>query len=61
MTDNGIKPHIEAMAIGDTLVFPIERTISVRATASLAGALLARQYKTKTDRVGRTISVTRSK
>lgn len=49
------------MAIGDTLVFPIERTISVRATASLAGALLARQYKTKTDRVGRTISVTRSK
>ena len=60
MADNQkIRPALTGMEIGATLVFPIEKTKSVRAQASDLGLILVRVYKTETDRKGRTITVKR--
>ena len=61
MEDNNVKlrPALYAMAVGETLTFPISRLKSVRTQASELGAMYDRQYSTKTDRIAKTIEVTR--
>lgn len=61
MEENNVKlrPALYAMAVGETLTFPISRLKSVRTQASELGAMYDRQYSTKTDRVAKTIKVTR--
>lgn len=61
MEENNVKlrPALYAMAVGETLTFPISRLKSVRTQASELGAMYDRQYSTKTDRVAKTIEVTR--
>lgn len=54
-----IRPTLFDMAVGDTVTFPISRLKSVRTQASELGIMYDRQYTTKTDRVARTIEVTR--
>ena len=54
-----IRPTLFEMAVGATATFPISRLKSVRTQASELGIMFNRQYKTKTDRVARTIEVTR--
>lgn len=61
MTDytQKIRPTLFEMAVGTTVTFPISRLKSVRTQASELGIMYDRQYTTKTDRVARTIEVTR--
>ncbi len=61
MEENNVKlrPALYAMAVGETLTFPISRLKSVRTQASELGAMYDRQYSTKTDRIAKTIEVTR--
>lgn len=54
-----LRPALFEMAVGDTLTFPISRLKSVRTQASELGMMYERQYSTKTDRVAKTIEVTR--
>lgn len=54
-----IRPTLFEMAVGDTVKFPITRLKSVRTQASELGIMYERQYTTKTDRVEKTIEVTR--
>lgn len=54
-----IRPTLFEMAVGATVTFPISRLKSVRTQASELGIMYDRQYTTKTDRVARTIEVTR--
>lgn len=54
-----IRPTLFEMAVGTTATFPISRLKSVRTQASELGIMFNRQYTTKTDRVARTIEVTR--
>ena len=54
-----LRPALYEMAGGDTLTFPISRLKSVRTQASELGMMYERQYSTKTDRVAKTIEVTR--
>ncbi len=54
-----LRPALYAMAIGETMTFPITRLKSVRTCASELGMMYERQYTTKTDRVSKTIEVTR--
>lgn len=55
-----VRPALTGMEIGDTLVFPIESTKSVRAQCSDLGLILDRRYRTETSREARTIKVTRT-
>lgn len=61
MTDNFVKirPAIMAMAVGETIEFPIAKLKSVRTQASEIGAITERRYTTRTNRETRTISITR--
>ena len=61
MTDNFVKirPAIMAMAVGETIEFPIAKLKSVRTQASEIGAITERRYTTRTNREARTISITR--
>jgi hypothetical protein len=61
MEENNVKlrPALYAMTVGETLTFPISRLKSVRTQASELGAMYDRQYSTKTDRIAKTIEVTR--
>lgn len=54
-----ISPTLSAMKLTEEVTFPIEQMRSVRAIASELGAIMARRYKTYSDRVNRTITVTR--
>lgn len=54
-----IRPQIEAMKVGTTIEFPIERISSVRALASNAGLIFQRTYRTESDARKRVVSVTR--
>lgn len=47
------------MNVGETASFPIEKMKSVRTIACELGAILDRQFTTKTNRVDRTISISR--
>lgn len=55
-----VRPALTGMEIGDTLVFPIENTKSVRAQCSDLGLILDRRYRTETSREARIIKVTRT-
>ncbi len=61
MTNNFVKirPAIMAMAVGETIEFPIAKLKSVRTQASEIGAITERRYTTRTNREARTISITR--
>jgi len=61
MTDNTqkIRPALVELQVGETISFPISRLKSVRTQASELGAIYERQFKTKTDRVAKTIEVSR--
>lgn len=61
MTDNFVKirPAIMAMAVGETIEFPIAKLKSVRTQVSEIGAITERRYTTRTNREARTISITR--
>lgn len=61
MTENTLKirPALVELKVGETISFPISRLKSVRTQASELGAIYERQFKTKTDRVAKTIEVTR--
>ncbi len=48
-----------AMAVGETIEFPIAKLKSVRTQASEIGAITERRYTTRTNREARTISITR--
>lgn len=54
-----IRPTLVGLEVGGTISFPISRLKSVRTQASELGAIYERQFKTKTDRVAKTIEVTR--
>ena len=54
-----LRPALYEMAVGDTLTFPISRLKSVRTQASELGMMYERQYSKKTDRVAKTIEITR--
>ena len=54
-----IRPTLMNMAVGDTVRFPITRLKSVRTQASELGMMYERQFTTKTNRIERTVEVTR--
>lgn len=54
-----IRPTLMDMAVGDTVKFPITRLKSVRTQASELGMMYERQFTTKTNRIERTVEVTR--
>ena len=55
-----IRPSLIALMVGEAVMFPISRMKSVRTQASELGAILNRQYTTRTDRVNGTIVVARA-
>ena len=54
-----IVQPIKALAVGQTVVFPIEKFNSVRAICSMYGLAWERKFKTQLDRATRTITVYR--
>ena len=56
-----ITAVLNEMQIGDTTVYPIAMTRSVRVVSSELGLIKNRKYKTTTNRAARTITVTRLK
>ena len=54
-----IRPVLEALQIGEAVIYPISRMKSVRTQASELGAIYNRQYKTQTNRENMTITVKR--
>lgn len=54
-----IRPALTALEIGETIKFPISRLKSVRTQCSELGAILNRQFKTKTNREEHVIIVKR--
>ena len=50
-----IRPSLIALNVGDEISFPIEKLKSVRTQASELGAIMSRQYTTKTDRINHII------
>lgn len=57
--DTKIRPTLVAMKVGETRTFHISRMKSVRTQASELGAMYDRSYTTHTDRINKTIDVTR--
>lgn len=55
-----VRPLLVKMQVNETLIFPICRLKTVRTQASELGAIYDRAYSTKTDRVAKTIEVTRT-
>ena len=54
-----LKPSLEAMKVGEEMVFPLKRLYSVKTTASNVGLVLGRRYKTHYDKANGTATVTR--
>lgn len=54
-----MRPQLVALAVGDSIVFPIEKLKSLRTQASELGAILNRHFTTVTDRQARTITIIR--
>lgn len=61
MSENEVKvrPALTSLEVGERIIFPIEKTKSIRTQASDLGLILDRKYKTETSRENRTITVTR--
>ena len=58
---NKIRPVLEALQIGEAVIYPISRMKSVRTQASELGAIFNRQFTTRTNRIAQIISVKRIK
>lgn len=56
-----IRPILVGLQPGETHPFPIERLKSVRTQASEISMIYNRKFKTETNRMDRTITVTRTK
>lgn len=54
-----IRPAVNRMECGDVLVFPLERTNSVRATVALVRLETGRDIRTKINRAENRLEVTR--
>lgn len=54
------RTEIREMKVGAIKIYPIEHLRTIRVTASEIGLMLARQYKTSTNKKNRTITVTRT-
>ena len=54
------RTEIRDMSVGSIKIYPIEHLRTVRVTASEIGLMLARRYKTSTNKHNRTITVTRT-
>lgn len=54
-----LRSQIVNLKKGDTVSFPLALTATIRATASLIGLSLERQYRTNTDREKKRVYVTR--
>jgi len=61
MAENSVKirPLLVALEVGEEITFDIAKLKSVRTQASELGVILGRQYKTRTDRENRVITVQR--
>lgn len=56
-----LRSVIRDLSIGESIDFPIDRLQSVKTTCTDLGLIYERKFKTKTNRVKKTISVTRIK
>ncbi len=54
-----IRPALLALAVGESITFPISRLKSVRTQASELGAIYERKFVTKMDREQRIVEVQR--
>ncbi len=54
-----IRPALLALAVGESITFPISRLKSVRTQASELGAIYERKFVTKMNREQRTVEVQR--
>jgi len=61
MAENSVKirPLLVALEVGEEITFDVAKLKSVRTQASELGVILGRQYKTRTDRENRVITVQR--
>lgn len=55
-----IRPTLRNLPVGETVTFPIIRMQSVKSTAAQLAIVTDAVYKTCTDKVAKTISVTRT-
>lgn len=55
-----ITSVLRVMEVGDTVVYPLEKTNTVKALACTLGAIEKKVYSTTMDRVARTITVKRT-
>lgn len=58
-TDKPVLATLREMAVGDAVTFPIERTSYLRSLCATFGAEWNKKFSTKTDRIERTVRVTR--
>ena len=56
-----LRSVIRDLSEGESIDFPIDRLQSVKTTCTDLGLIYERKFKTKTNRVKKTISVTRIK
>lgn len=56
-----LRSVIRDLSMGKSIDFPIDRLQSVKTTCTDLGLIYERKFKTKTNRVKKTISVTRIK
>ena len=56
-----LRAVIRDLSEGESIDFPIDRLQSVKTTCTALGLIYERKFKTKTNRVKKTISVTRIK
>lgn len=56
-----LRSVIRDLSEGESIDFPIDRLQSVKTTCTDLGLIYERKFKTKTNRVTKTISVTRIK
>lgn len=54
-----VRPTLANMEVGESVTFPIEKMKSVRTQATEIGAIKGVTFKTKTNRIERTIEVKR--
>lgn len=54
-----VRPILANMEVGESATFPIEKMKSIRTQATEIGAIKGVTFKTKTNRVERTIEVKR--
>lgn len=54
-----VRPTLANMKVGESITFPIEKMKSIRTQATEIGAIMGVTFKTKTNRIERTIEVKR--